>query len=217
MAASADIKFKESLLTALRCLNLGTLTLRKEQENAVKNVVVRKKDVLVVLPTGFGKSLIFQMLPFVFDSWLYTNGSFILVVSPLNALMRDQIIKLDNLNVKTLIIRCGDSVSKLANQILCPQSPSALVLSLRRLRGPSGSGDENGFALFGFRSISRAAKPKIPFIDLSSLRNQTETLATHATKIYVSHTLIGCIRKRSYTEFGMPMFQKETTGSVNVC
>ena len=143
MAASADIKFKESLLTALRCLNLGTLTLRKEQENAVKNVVVRKKDVLVVLPTGFGKSLIFQMLPFVFDSWLYTNGSFILVVSPLNALMRDQIIKLDNLNVKTLIIRCGDSVSKLANQILCPQSPSALVLSLRRLRGPSGSGDEN--------------------------------------------------------------------------
>lgn len=111
MAASADIKFKESLLTALRCLNLGTLTLRKEQENAVKNVVVRKKDVLVVLPTGFGKSLIFQMLPFVFDSWLYTNGSFILVVSPLNALMRDQIIKLDNLNVKTLIIRCGDSVS----------------------------------------------------------------------------------------------------------
>ncbi|KAM7434963.1 hypothetical protein ABFA07_015012 [Porites harrisoni] len=111
MAASADIKFKGSLLTALRCLNLGTLTLRKEQENAVKNVVVRKKDVLVVLPTGFGKSLIFQMLPFVFDSWLYTNGSFILVVSPLNALMRDQIIKLDNLNVKTLIIRCGDSVS----------------------------------------------------------------------------------------------------------
>ena len=34
-------------------------------------------------------------------------------------------------------------VSNLANQILCPQSPSALVLSLRRLRGPSGSGDEN--------------------------------------------------------------------------
>ena len=68
-----------------------------------------------------------------------------------------------------------------------------------------------------FRSISRAAKPKIPFIDLSSLRNQTETLATHATKIYVSHTWIGCIRKRSYTEFGMPMLQKETPGSVNVC
>ena len=36
-------------------------------------------------------------------------------------------------------------------------------------------------------------------------------------KIYVSHTWIGCIRKRSYTEFGMPMLQKETPGSVNVC
>ena len=32
-----------------------------------------------------------------------------------------------------------------------------------------------------------------------------------------SRTWIGCIRKRSYTEFGMPMLQKETPGSVNVC
>ena len=140
MAASADIKFKESLLTALRCLNLGTLTLRKEQENAVKNVVVRKKDVLVVLPTGFGKSLIFQMLPFVFDSWLYTNGSFILVVSPLNALMRDQIIKLDNLNVKTLIIRCGycfetSQSNSVSPEPFGPRAQSPTVKRAKRLWG----------------------------------------------------------------------------------
>ena len=70
---------------------------------------------------------------------------------------------------------------------------------------------------FGSRFISRAAKPKIPLIYLSFLRNQTETLATHVTKIYVSHPWIGCIRKRSYTEFGMPVLQKETPGRVNVC
>ena len=101
---------------------------------------MRKKDVLVVLPTGFGKSLIFQMLPFVFDSWLYTNGSFILVVSPLNALMRDQIIKLDNLNVKTLIIRCGycfetSQSNSVSPEPFGPRAQSPTVKRAKRLWG----------------------------------------------------------------------------------
>ena len=53
-----------------------------------------------MLPTGFGKSLIYQILPDVFD-YMSANshlrercvGSLILVVSPLNALMCDQITK----------------------------------------------------------------------------------------------------------------------------
>ena len=55
----------------------------------------------LILPTGFGKSLIFQLLPFVFDSWLAASESFILVVSPLNALMRDQTVKLNDLQVRS--------------------------------------------------------------------------------------------------------------------
>ena len=44
----------------------------------------------MILPTGFGKSYIFQLSPFVFYSGLGASESFIL-----NSLMRDQTVKLD--------------------------------------------------------------------------------------------------------------------------
>ena len=66
MGASQS-KLEDSLLKALNHLNLQSLTLGEEQVNAIRNIVESQKDVLVVLPTGFGKPLIFQLLPFVFD------------------------------------------------------------------------------------------------------------------------------------------------------
>ena len=56
-----------------------------------------KIDVLTVLPTGFGKSLIYQSLGFIFDFLRSDSDSehaAIVVVSPLNALMQDQVEKL---------------------------------------------------------------------------------------------------------------------------
>ena len=43
------------------------LELNAHQKRAIQAIVVDKKDVFVNLPTGFGKSLIYQALPFVFD------------------------------------------------------------------------------------------------------------------------------------------------------
>ena len=50
------------------------------------------KDVFVSLPTGYGKSLCYTILPALFD-WLHSveKKSIILVVSPLRALMKDQV------------------------------------------------------------------------------------------------------------------------------
>ena len=42
------------------------LELNAHQKRAIQAIVVDKKDVFVNLPTGFGKSLIYQALPFVF-------------------------------------------------------------------------------------------------------------------------------------------------------
>ena len=63
---------------------------------AFSTATSREKDCLCVLPTGYGKSLIYQLVPFVFDE-LQSEGkcsSCVIDVSPLNAIMEDQICKL---------------------------------------------------------------------------------------------------------------------------
>ena len=49
------------------CEVFGIESLNKHQEDAIKYVVKEKKDVFVNLPTGFGKSLIYQALPLVYS------------------------------------------------------------------------------------------------------------------------------------------------------
>ena len=90
---------------------MENVSLRVQQKEAIWNIVFLRKDTLIILPTGFGKSLIFQLLPFVFDSWLGAKKSFILIVSPLNALMRDQTVKLNDMQVRSLVVRNTESLS----------------------------------------------------------------------------------------------------------
>ena len=61
---------------------LGLSSLKQEQKDAVMQFL-SKKDIFVVLPTGFGKSICYGILPLVFDSLLNTEGSIVMVVSPL--------------------------------------------------------------------------------------------------------------------------------------
>ena len=68
--------------------------LKEEQIQVISLIVQTKTDCICVLPTGYGKSLIYQLLPFVFDEWLETENSCILVISPLTAIIEDQIAKL---------------------------------------------------------------------------------------------------------------------------
>ena len=53
------------------------------QKLATETFVIQKPDVLVNLPTGSGKSLIYQALPIVFDSIFKEQGHIVVVVSPL--------------------------------------------------------------------------------------------------------------------------------------
>ena len=69
---------------ALNLLKSSDLVLKREQKEALRAVCVEKRDCLCVLPTGFGKSLIFQLVPFTLDYLTKVNTSGVLVVSPLN-------------------------------------------------------------------------------------------------------------------------------------
>ena len=64
----------------------------------------------MVAPTGSGKSLIFQIAPFVFDFISYgvreSIGSVCLIIAPLLSLMRDQV---DSLQLRGISAACLDA------------------------------------------------------------------------------------------------------------
>ena len=68
--------------------SLGFPELKPEQKEAVV-AFISGKDVFVCLPTGFGKTLCYIVLPALFDvaRGLPSGNSIIIVVSPLNSLM----------------------------------------------------------------------------------------------------------------------------------
>ena len=45
----------------------GHTTLKEQQKSCIRKLVVDSQDVFAVLPTGFGKSLIYQVLPTLFS------------------------------------------------------------------------------------------------------------------------------------------------------
>ena len=65
---------------------------------------IEKTDEFINLPTGFGKSLIYQALPLVCDTVCGTTGDIVVVVSPLVNLMKDQATKLANIGIPAVTL-----------------------------------------------------------------------------------------------------------------
>ena len=68
--------------------------LKREQQKIIYNIVEKKKDVLAVLATGFGKSVCYQ-IPFLLTQ------KCVIVISPLISLMQDQMKQLKELDIPT--------------------------------------------------------------------------------------------------------------------
>ena len=102
-------KFDLSLSYALTCLRLEGLEIKDKQLEAIQ-AIYDGKDVFLWLPTGYGKSLCYQCLPFLFDHKLSmvdlppSEKSVCLVVSPLVSLMVDQVVSLRAKGVQAAIL-----------------------------------------------------------------------------------------------------------------
>jgi superfamily II DNA helicase RecQ len=89
MAEQVDISvyIKEALPATLRTYFPTIKSLKPQQEEAISNVMQRR-DVFAVLPTGWGKSLLFQTVP-ALCSYFHEKGlsfphkAIVLVVCPL--------------------------------------------------------------------------------------------------------------------------------------
>jgi len=82
---------------------------RPLQEDII-NAVLQKKDVLALLPTGGGKSVCFQVPALA-------NDGLCLVVSPLIALMKDQVEQLRKKNITAFAIYSGMSRKEVMNTL----------------------------------------------------------------------------------------------------
>ncbi len=77
----------------------GFTSFRPLQEEIIESVVAGK-DVVGLLPTGGGKSVTYQVPPVASDGLC-------LVITPLIALMKDQVTRLKSMNIKAMAIHSG--------------------------------------------------------------------------------------------------------------
>ena len=69
--------------------------------------IYNKKDTVAILPTGYGKSLIYQLLPPLLSK---CEKAVVLVISPLNSLIDDQIKKINNCSeIRATALKVGES------------------------------------------------------------------------------------------------------------
>lgn len=81
---------------------LGYTNIRLNQKKVVE-AYLRKKDVFLCSPTGSGKSLCFEISPYVLKT--KSDGGISIVVSPLSSLMKTQSLSLNKKGIKAVYLR----------------------------------------------------------------------------------------------------------------
>ena len=83
-----------------------SLQLKPEQRRALRSIL-NGKDTIVVLPTGYGKSLVYLLLPFATQYLRRSRGvsadpqrSMVVVVEPLSSLVEDQVKRATAMNLR---------------------------------------------------------------------------------------------------------------------
>ncbi|XP_056009722.1 bifunctional 3'-5' exonuclease/ATP-dependent helicase WRN-like [Ostrea edulis] len=92
-------KFGEAVKVCLQRRNLN-FQLKTLQLSILKDIVVYNKDVLAVLPTGYGKTIVYSLIPTLVDEFKDVSCTVVIVISPLVALMEDQVVNIEESGIR---------------------------------------------------------------------------------------------------------------------
>ena len=114
-------QFFHAIKYALRVTNYENIFLKVKQYQVVESVLL-KRQTIGILATGYGKSVIFHLIPFAAD-YLYKNfngrniqnGNIILIITPLNAIIDDQISILKKHGIKATVLR-ADTITAITKE-----------------------------------------------------------------------------------------------------
>lgn len=124
----------------------GYQTFRDGQLLALERFLLRK-DTIVLLPTGAGKSIIYQLAS-------YISPGLVVVVSPLSSLIEDQLSNLKERNGITCACAVTSAI-KINKALVCHPIASLLYVSPERLQIPSFRDDV--FNILRYNNISGVA------------------------------------------------------------
>ena len=107
----------------------GHHSFRANQEEAV-NAILERNDVMMILPTGAGKSLCYQLPSLVMEGMS-------VVISPLLALMHDQITALSTYNIRAAMISSMQSANEIQETMRACRNKEIKLLYVapERLKG----------------------------------------------------------------------------------
>jgi ATP-dependent DNA helicase RecQ len=100
---SKSQKFKGALKHAADKLRIACF--RKHQEDAIINFT-NGHDVFISLPTNYGKSKIYQGVPLCQDYMRSNSQAIALVVSPITAIIEQQVQEMNSKSIPALHLRC---------------------------------------------------------------------------------------------------------------
>uniref|UniRef100_A0A8D2J917 DNA 3'-5' helicase n=1 Tax=Varanus komodoensis TaxID=61221 RepID=A0A8D2J917_VARKO len=103
-ACASQVRLYGPNAKQIACLKMyfGHSSFKKVQWKVISSVLQDRRDNLVVMATGYGKSLCFQFPP------VYTGGTAI-VISPLISLMEDQVLQLEMSNIPACLLGSAQS------------------------------------------------------------------------------------------------------------
>ena len=88
-------------------------SLKDEQTEGIRRIVCLEEDVLALLPTGFGKSVIYELIPKVRMKKLHPSSGFktsVVVVSPLEYIRKQQVENVKKEDCGITAVTIGESI-----------------------------------------------------------------------------------------------------------